>query len=185
MKQVTRNNTFETNSSSVHSLCVVGNNKVKVSMLSELKYPIFFGEYDQYYNVYSKPIDIIRYLWTVVNCLEIGNPYRDKMLEWLPNCEFEKSNEISDRRSNYYNIPGYVDHCGSWEYGQLDDNGNSIKGTSMLENVFKNKKSFAEVVFNGQVVTYSDSCDIYKDGDNEIYVEKLVPTNCKKFWVKE
>ena len=79
MKQIIRNNIFETNSSSIHSISILNTNKK--GKLEDLHYHIKFGIYDKDRQILSKPKDILNYFWTMLHSCEmnLGNMYIELM----------------------------------------------------------------------------------------------------------
>lgn len=104
MRQVIRNNVFETNSSSIHSIVI---EKSHYDSLYEID-PLFdkgpdVYEYnnqvqDVFYNVpliqyahqiYDQPDEILSYLYSLAIMLHF-NPLEDKLRKLFPNCVFQK-----------------------------------------------------------------------------------------------
>jgi hypothetical protein len=116
MKTV-RHNTFETNSSSSHSLTISG----KVIRPSKLKdtntYTIYGGEYGWGYETYSDPVSKISY--TAVEALSTNN---ETLKDWLEEIikEMYKVDDVVYEFSTDYNGPNhsYIDHQ---SYGTVAD----------------------------------------------------------------
>lgn len=185
MLKKVRNNTFETNSSSIHSLSIMKEDN-PVDALSNLNYTISFGEYGQYRHEYTYPREIICYLWTMVHICEPKNKYIQLMREWLPNCNFPDEPEIhADQYEEWYDIDGYIDHGGDWfDYTYDDHFDKKLSDKTKIEEMFESKEMFANIVFNGRVFTTSDSCDVYEDDDNTQLVADIKPKDAIKTWIK-
>ncbi|WP_300924544.1 hypothetical protein [uncultured Clostridium sp.] len=161
MKQITRNKTFETNSSSIHSLSIMNENNDNVKRLNQLTYHIRFGQFGWEYAEYKDTKTILSYIWTVLHEGRVGNDYIDLMREWLPNCTFEEAEvyNYSDGNSGYDLKSCYVDHGGNWFSPIYDWESHKQIDHAAIEELFSSKKMFANAVFNGRLATWNDNCD--------------------------
>lgn len=150
MRQIIRNCTFETNSSSMHSISIM--NYVNPDELNELNYHIEFGDYGWEHVEYDEPFDILTYLYTLAHCGDIDKcrEHIAKIKEWCPNCSFKEAEiEHSNfgKGYDYFAIDGYVDHSGDYD----------------RDEIFKDKERFANIVLGGLIRTSNDNCDDYDD----------------------
>ena len=171
MKQIIRYDTFETNSSSMHSLCLLNTNN-EVQDIKNIS--VDFGEYGWGYDELTTPYEILSYFWTLVNELEVDNKYRKLLLEWFPDVNFKRPLEsINIRNKVYYDFNGYVDHgSDGWDKKDLDE-------------IFKDKETFLDILYNGYMcITNDNGGDPYESEDSWNYSKKFVPDKTKKYWVK-
>ena len=157
MKQIIRKNTFETNSSSIHSLVIY---KHTDRSLSELDFKIgTYGQYgwdfEKYYDTYS----IIEYLY-IAALDATRDDIIEKLKEWLPNCTFTEPKVCSDEYEKWYHIDGYVDHAYELPFDQI----------------FESKETLADLIFEGELITGNDNSD-YDD-------EYFYPNNAIKIFCK-
>lgn len=191
MKQLIRQNTFETNSSSMHSLCIMKEGTDE--LLENLNYRIGFDEYGWGTDVYTTSIDIITYLWTMLHCGSVGNKYIDIMKEWLPNCTFEepeiKKSEYGNKEL-YYDFDGYIDHGGEWWHSyDYNPQTNQIEGnqTTCVDEIFKDKETFKNLIFNGRLCVCNDNSNFpWNDNETEDfeYSKDFVPREAIKYFIK-
>ena len=169
MKQIIRNQTFETNSSSMHSLCLLNTNN-EVQDIKNIS--VDLGGRGINNKELTTTYEILSYFWTLVNELEVDNKYRKLLLEWFPDIDFEQPKEIGEwDEGKFYDIDGYVDHGNEWE--------------EHLDEIFDNKERFLDILFNGYMcLTNDNSGSIYKSNDSMEYVETFVPKNTKEYWIK-
>ena len=157
MHQTIRKNTFETNSSSIHSLVIYGHTNKN---LSDLEFTIDTnGEYGWSFERYSDCYSIIEYLY-IAALTANRQDIIEKLKEWLPNCIFNEP-KIDERYSSsnhvYYDINGYVDH--SYEVPFND--------------IFESEDTLADLIFEGEIITGNDNSDFddsYFDPSNAIRV---------------
>lgn len=147
MIQKIRNNTFETNSSSIHSLAIVTSCTSK--LLEDLKVDIVFGEFGWGDIKYTDSRDLLSYVWTAIHTTfdyAQSLEYIKLMKEWLPKCVFTtQGNFIDNGHYMYWDIPGYIDH------GDLLD---------FLQDIFKDKEIFASFIFGGIIYISNDNQEI-------------------------
>ena len=162
MKQLIRNSTFETNSSSIHSLVIFNHKNTYeelVFMLDELdrhRFDITVGEYGWEFEKYDSSLNILSYLWTYVNhCAE---HLIEKMKEYMPNTNF-----VAPSKDSHGFSEGYIDHSGNWE----------------LEPIFASKENFAEAVLRSEIATANDNTDIddYLDYPADHIKAQYIKTN--------
>lgn len=169
MKQTTRIKTFETNSSSQHSLCIM-RSSAKVEDLDSLTYEISCDD-EQYgwgYDVLDTPYEILTYLWAMVNLdlyydkddrTEGFSEYKELLKNWVHNCKF-----IEPEGDNWW-----IDHGYDWAYS--------------ISEIFKDRETLANIIFNGRICIWNDNVEgLWSDNDE--LSEKFVPHSCVKYWVK-
>lgn len=147
MKQLIRNNVFETNSSSVHTLSIMSESDDDVVKLHNLNYHISAGQYGWDRAEYYCPFEILSYLWTLVNGFEyeVAFKYKEKMKEWCPNVDFDDYSLFDDCGfGKYFDCPGYVDHGGDYE----------------IDEIFSSEDNFAHIVMHGLIRTWNDNTDM-------------------------
>lgn len=161
MKQTIRNKTFETNSSSIHSLSIMNEDNTNARRLNQLTYHIRFGQFGWEYAEYKDTKTILSYIWTMVHEGHVGNDYIDLMREWLPNCTFEEAEACSySNGDSYYDLKScYVDHGCAWFSPIYDWQSHKQIGRSEIEELFSSKEMFANAVFNGRLATWNDNAD--------------------------
>ena len=156
MKQI-RTGVFETNSSSVHSICISKNEDI-------VKLPeIFFGfgDYGWEQDVLNTCAERASYLWTaIIECFGYDKEipkvkeYKSKITEMLNSegiqCDFAKYEikKSSYDNKNYCDIDGYMDHGG--------------KAREFVEAVVRDKDRLLRYLFSPDSV-------IYTGNDNESY----------------
>ena len=126
MKTV-RHNTFETNSSSSHSL-TIGGKVVRPSKLKDTNtYTIYGGEYGWGYETYSDPASKISY--TAVEALSTNNETLKDWLEEIIKEMYKVDEVVYDFSTEYGNGKdhAYIDHQ---SYGTVAD---SVSSKSELE----------------------------------------------------
>lgn len=150
MKRVIRKNTFETNSSSTHAICICTDKR----LLEDVKYPnhLYFGigEHGWEFETLSTPEDKANYLYTAI--LELyEKDYSEKInviFEWLGDigCESEFEKPIWHKSDNWMWLKnGGIDH-----YDQTKN---------FVEAVLRNKKLLLNYLF-------SDNSFVDKGNDN-------------------
>ena len=170
MKQTIRINTFETNSSSEHSLCIM-KSTAKVEDLDNLTYEISCDneQYGWGYEVLDTPYEILTYLWAMVNLdsyygadsesTGVFDEYKELLKNWVHNCKF-----IEPKDNNWW-----IDHGYDW--------------ADSISEIFEDRETLANVIFNGRICIWNDNTeDVWGDGDE--YSERFVPHTCVKYWVK-
>lgn len=146
MKQSIRNQVFETNSSSVHSLSIMNYGADEYD-LDALKCTIEASEFGWEHDEYYGPVDVLTYLWTLANTcydFEKAKEYKERLKEWCPNVSFIDYPVIEyefDKGHKGFDCPGYVDHGNNYE----------------LDKIFESKQRVADLVFNGLIRTTNDN----------------------------
>ena len=160
-----RKGTFETNSSSVHSIVIdVGSSPAP---RSDIEFLCDGGEYGWGYDCLASPSELASYLWQAVCCLceseyydkdEAVTFWTDAIHEWLPNAEIE----YVGNRNGY---DRYIDHA-----SELIDLLEQFKDDDILLGCYLvNSGSFVEI--------YNDNEDDFRDEfsypeGNYIFYEK-------------
>ena len=164
MKQSIRNQVFETNSSSIHSLSIM-NYSASEYDLDKLTYDIDVGEFGWEHDEYCDPETILTYLWTLANTcydFEKAKEYKERLKEWCPNVHFIDYPVDEYNGDKYFDCHGYVDHGNDYE----------------LDKIFESKQRVADLVFNGLIRTTNDNS---YDGDE--IDEWVEPKDAKiTFW---
>lgn len=146
MKCFVRNNTFETNSSSTHSLSIFYKDGVDlVAMLrrfDESQFDIDVGEFGWEHEEYTDSYQILTYLWTYVSLY--AKDYIEKLRELMPRTNFIEPTYDSDGWCNN----GYIDHGNDW----YD-----------LTEVFESEYSLAQALFSSRLATSNDNSDYGED----------------------
>lgn len=119
MKRVIRESVFETNSSSVHAICIATDDNVK-RFPKRVKFT--FGDFGWRENIIDSVSEKASYLWTGIcdGCnVDIATEAMGRIKEILEqrgiNVTFDKWNKTLCYNENgieYPNINGYVDHAG-------------------------------------------------------------------------
>lgn len=119
MKKIIRSRTFETNSSSSHSLCLSEQQDFKFNEPKELE--IKFGDFGWGYDVLTNPEEKLSYLltaaqyfngWEDISSIEYIKEFRDKLQHMLDGTNVYLS-DIDERIMNtsVWGYPfGYIDH---------------------------------------------------------------------------
>lgn len=152
MRRQSRNGTFETNSSSVHSLVIdnSGREPSKLTLNEDNKVIAYLGSFGKDYMLYSTQEEKLSYLLTLCkysssgwNLASIYEDYNFKYIEdaivsYIPNCMgIEIYGDIDD---------GEIDHQSIPQYGEID-----------IVNVY-DEDSVINFVFNKYVKLKTD-CD--------------------------
>ena len=144
MKQFIRLNTFETNSSSMHSLVVPKQTTTNFD-IKNLHGEVTCGEYGWGPEKYSNPYAILSYLWTGLQ----GSKEEERLKSLFPNITFVPFKEYED---------GYIDHQSSdlpFTIIEQDD-----------ETVYK-------IVDNGTLYIYNDNSGydyyVFDTKNNDVY----------------
>lgn len=177
MYQLTRTNTFETNSSSIHSLVIKSRDNDK--KLEDLNYYITLEEFGWETSETSDTQDILSYLWTMCFYGGVDNlKYANLMKNYLPNCTFQEPEVYDNLYDDFHSIEGkkydpenpyvrqrviywdnkdwYIDHGGDWWTD------------GMMEEIFE-PENFKDLVFNGLLFTTNDNEEIdYKPSTDGI-----------------
>lgn len=121
MKRQTRQNVFETNSSSTHAICITKNNDYKKNDYIKFEIGEFGWEFDRYGSIHAKA----SYLITAI--LDRSKDYADEKIAQLKELlernyiEYElpelsiKSYDWNGKNYYYYDIDGYIDHADGTE----------------------------------------------------------------------
>lgn len=148
MKQTIRNNVFETNSSSVHSLTIREVNKEYVDKIPLLDgVAISVSTFGWEFETYSNPIDLLTYLYTYACEFGKNSLFTKKLKELLPNVNFIEPyyDEYEDEEYSYLDIDcGYIDHWSDY------DN---------LAFVFESLENLSSYLFTGVVQTGNDNSE--------------------------
>lgn len=147
--QKTRNNVFETNSSSIHTITVV-NKSVELPITAKEIY-VGLGEFGWELECYKEPHDILSYIYTAI-CYNYGKEYKtytkfiEKVLSERTNVRLSWEEPIFDKYSNkYYLENGYIDH------------GYELK--KWLEDLFDDDDLLLATIFGGIIETGNDNDD--------------------------
>ena len=136
-----RNNVFETNSSSSHSLCIKANNKLNSSYLTvddiDNYVHVEFGKFGWGYEETNDQYDKLSYLVTMLietesnGCKSIQDLYKTKGFNSINEVikEYYKCDGIiidsivrpSSWDENYLNHDGYIDHQSCENYSTIQD----------------------------------------------------------------
>ena len=161
VKKQIRSGTFETNSSSMHSL-VIENKKSKKLSLSDLPVSsdgilkITTGEYGWGYSILESQIEKLEYLFTLLCCyegIESQEDLEDNMtyIEWID----ELAKYAGIKKVVVTNFDGYVDHqscCSPDEflstYRTVDAFDENIWED---ENCISERSKFLEVIFDDNI----------------------------------
>lgn len=114
MKQI-RKSIFETNSSSVHAICII---KISNNYYVPDELHFGFGEFGWQFATYDSVSDKASYLWTAIcslyDDLESVELIKDKIKEWIkssyPNTDITFSMPTKDEKWNLLKFEGYIDH---------------------------------------------------------------------------
>lgn len=114
MKQI-RKSVFETNSSSVHAICITKSSN-NYYVPDELHFG--FGEFGWRFDTYDSVLDKASYLWTAICSLYVDlesvELIKDKIKEWIkssyPITDITFSMPTEDKKWNYLEFEGYIDH---------------------------------------------------------------------------
>lgn len=115
MKKIIRKNTFETNSSSTHSLCIAksGRTKSKFRLNKDGKIVVHLGEFGKNYCIYDSQHDKLSYLMTCLyylNGYEVENIYDDWTFKYIEEVICEYANAKGIKILVDKNIEPYIDH---------------------------------------------------------------------------
>lgn len=137
-----RTGIFETNSSSVHCICISndGDNILTGNVL-RCETNEFGWEYGMYSDVYNKA----DYLLTMIYCSEHSDEYLEKLRSVL----LKHGIELAEKETSYY----YIDHCYEW--------GNT------LEELLNNEKLLMDFLFNPK--SYIETTNDNDDSVDELY----------------
>ena len=183
MKQTIRTNTFETNSSSLHTL-TVSKMDANPESLNDLDFNVYFGSFGWEKESYTNPVAIVQYLWTLVHYAGVNNKYMKLMKEWLPNCNFIEPESLRiehDNDGEFYDMDyadGYIDHAHDWLDSVYNCYTNKTIGSAPIDEIFSSKEMFANLVLNGRLATWNDNDDTNADP------EFLEPKNAVEVFYK-
>ena len=116
MKQI-RKGVFETNSSSVHAICISKTtDKECYYVPTELHFG--FGDFGWQFATYDSVSDKASYLWTAICSLYVDlesvELIKDKIKDWIkssyPNTDITFSMPTKDEKWNLLEFEGYIDH---------------------------------------------------------------------------
>lgn len=179
MKQNIRNNTFETNSSSIHSL-VIFKEKKEFPTISQLTWliPIFNSSYSFYL---TDPEEIISYLYTLglaSHCWKLV----DNLKEKFPNCIFQKPSWDLP----YESETGFCDDREIISFCDLNADFTSHFSREEVEEISK-LSNFINIIFNGEIYCAQDesysSCVIkHHNIKNGIEAKEWIGENIEKIW---
>lgn len=170
MKQTIRINTFETNSSSLHTLTIT-DDKVDPAMLNTLRFNIGFGAYGWEKAEYTTVLPVLEYLWTMVHYGEVDNKYIKLMKEWLPNCTFDEDVPVThDNDGDSYDLwkmeeETYIDHAHAWFEPSYDWETGKEGDKPLIDELFADKQTFANVVLGSRLATWNDNDFVDSDPD--------------------
>ena len=183
MNQSIRSNTFETNSSSIHSL-VIFKDKKSVKDLKEYNYlvPIFDG-WDSFY--LCDPEDILSYLYTMGLSSHTWKLV-DNLKEMFPNCIFQKPSwELPyESETGCCDDRTIISFCNLTSDFKTHFYGNDLDEISDKENLFN-------IIFNGEIYAHQDMgygycvIDNHKVNAEHVYdvaVTEWVSKNIEKIW---
>lgn len=147
-----RRNTFETNSSSTHAICIPRKGKLKYN-------PVIFsiGEFGWEYDVYHDSNSKASYLYTAIYSCDADSTKRDFILtikNWLDEEEIKYTfNEV--KYSKYHHlIDGYIDH---------DEN-----CVEFLKTIFSDKNIFLTYLFDERAYVSTGN-----DNDSGYYIPEI------------
>lgn len=137
-----RTGIFETNSSSVHCICIAnyGENDFTRNVL-RCETDEFGWEYGMYSDVYCKA----DYLLTMIYCSERSDEYLEKLRTILS----KHGIELDEKETSSY----YIDHCGEWE--------------NTLEVLLNNEELLMSFLFNPK--SYIETTNDNDDSVDELY----------------
>lgn len=155
MKRQIRRGTFETNSSSTHSICITKSDKYKKPEVICFDFGEFGWECDTHSDTFTKA----NYLYTgIYECFDNDeiDKYKEIIHEYLSSegivCSFKgegktKSYEYNGKTKYYQSINGYVDH------------GNELK--EFIEDVCSDKDKLFRFLFSDKsfIITGNDNDD--------------------------
>lgn len=162
MVQNIREHTFETNSSSLHTIAIYdGTNAVeKLREFDSLNSDIKLGDFGWEKEVYTDPFDILTYIWTLICCHY--PQYKETIREYMP-----KTNFIEPKLDAYGCVDcweGYVDHGGCYD--------------TDFDEIMSTEGNLAQVLFYGRLATWNDNTDTDEDP------EHLEPKDAVKIYWK-
>jgi hypothetical protein len=175
MKRQIRRGTFETNSSSTHAICIAKEGYNKEDYIN-FKNGTFEWEVNTYYDTYNKASYLIT---AIFSCSD--KDYADKNLQKLKdildnnNIEYTfptpeiKSWEDNGEIKYYYDIDGYIDHCGETKEfveAVLNDEDKLMRylfGDSMIVTGNDNDNGFNDIMYikEEEEVTRWGTCTKY------------------------
>ena len=155
-----RRSVFETNSSSVHSVTVVGSNNSEYNyrglpVLSDGYVHTTGGEFGWEVQTYSDPIHKLEYIVTMLHQV-----YRADTCEAL--MELAEFKELSDLIANVCSCNGLLVDCkdGYWDMGYIDHQ--SCEGYTNLDEFLDNYSvTLEEFIFNPNVQLHTDNDNHY------------------------
>lgn len=179
MKQMVRSNTFETNSSSIHSL-VIFKEKKEFPNISQLTWliPIFDLSSSFYLN---EPEEIISYLYTLglaSHCWKLV----DNLKGNFPKCIFQKPSWDLP----YESETGFCDDREIISFCDLNANFASHFSREEVEEISK-LSNFINIIFNGEIYSAQDesydSCTIkHHNTKDEVEAKEWISNHVEKIW---
>lgn len=159
-----RNNVFETNSSSTHTITVI--NEDVATPITPQQYFVELGEFGWEFNLYRTPISILSYLYTAI-CCNYGLDYKkyiniiENTLSRVADIKIEWEEPIFEEYDGkYYLENGYIDH------------GYELK--KWLEDLFNSEKLLLATIFEGVIETGNDNdCDC---------VQSIISSNVEAYY---
>lgn len=171
MQQTIRNNVFETNSSSVHSI-VIEKSHYDICNTNTYNDEI---QYDKYWNVnlltesdakliLEQPEEILKYLYTVSIILAF-NPLEDKLKKLFPNCVFQKP---------LYDINDEYEYCDDRTITNFCDVVNADLPSLVFsqDELWQITENCLSIIFHGIITISRDEnyCTIIEDYKNYIEI---------------
>ena len=175
MKKIIRKNTFETNSSSIHTLCI---NKEDFNIPSNIKIDFSPGEFGWGAETLSSVHERASYLFTYImnECYD----YDYKTKEYKSDRRDELLNVISETLSKH-NIQCEF-HKGEgdfWKNGYID-HGSELN--SFMLSIIENEDELLRFLFNDKNVIFIDNDN--RDYDDALFNESEYPEDEYEIYVK-
>ena len=169
MKQI-RNGVFETNSSSVHAICIANtSNNYYVPDEIHFVFNDFGGQFDTYDTVSDKAA----YLWTAICSLYVDlesvELIKDKIKDWIkssyPDTDITFTMPTINTKYECLRLDGYIDH--------------SNETREFVDYVLENANNLLDYLFNGDsfVATGNDESD-----DDVLPYNDINEDNYTIFW---
>ena len=169
MKQI-RNGVFETNSSSVHAICI---SKTSDNYYVPDEIHFGFNDFGWQFDTYDTVSDKASYLWTAICSLYVDlesvELIKDKIEDWIkssyPDINITFSMPTKDEKWNLLEFDGYIDH-----YGETRD---------FVDYVLENANNLFDYLFSDDsfVATGNDNSD-----DDIIPYNDINEDNYTIFW---
>lgn len=156
MKRQIRKGVYETNSSSIHAICITKDNTYNLENHIDFCVGEYGWEFEEYRDTYNKA----SYLITAI--LSFDKEYADEKLEQLksildsygitytlPELKIQ-SYKWNNKIHYYYDIDGYIDH--------------SEELKALLDNLLSDQDKLFKYLFGDSIIiTGNDNGDVYKD----------------------